>query len=152
MHKENTTSNHEQRAHWISVLARATHAQLAAATAGFDLPDIEIVKPAECGTLMIEARAGGAGQRFNSGEATVTRCVVRLEDRLGFAYALGRDKQKALLCATLDAVLQDPQYQAALLNEVVTPLHVAAIERKASASRKAAATKVEFFTLVRGDG
>ncbi|MDB5651674.1 MAG: hypothetical protein JWL62_3194 [Hyphomicrobiales bacterium] len=152
MHEQNSTSDHRPRAHWMSVLARATHAQLAAATAGLDLPAVEIIKPAECGTLMIEARAGGTGQRFNSGEATITRCVVRLEDRLGFAYALGRDKQKALLCATLDAVLQDPQRQAALLNQVVTPLHLASIERKAAASRKAAATKVEFFTLVRGDG
>src|SRR5665647_31489 len=116
MDKAITTSGHERRAHWISVLSRASHEEITTATAGIDLPNVEIVKLAECGTLMIEARAGGTGQRFNSGEATVTRCVVRLEDRLGFAYALGRDKPKALLCATLDAVLQDAGRQHALLD------------------------------------
>lgn len=147
-----TASGHEDRARWISILARASHDELSKTTAGLDLPAPDLVKPPECGTLMIEGRAGGAGQRFNSGEATVTRCVVRMGERLGFAYALGRDKRKALLCATLDALLQDPARQPNLLATVVAPLHAAQTQRRVLESRKAAATKVDFFTLVRGDG
>ena len=53
--------------------------------------------------------------------------------------------------AKLDALLQDESRRAALLSVVVEPL--ADVQKKAreQASRKAAATKVDFFTLVRGD-
>lgn len=142
----------EDRAHWIAVLARATHDEICTVTNELALPVPDVVKPPECGTLMIEARAGGSGQRFNAGEATVTRCVVRMGEWLGFACALGRDKRKALLCATLDALLQDPAHRRSLLDDVVAPLHATQLRRRALASRKAAATKVDFFTLVRGDG
>ena len=38
------------------------------------------------------------------------------------------------------------------MRELITPLLQQHNEAKLEASRKAAATKVEFFTLVRGDG
>ena len=71
------------------------------------LPAHDLLKAPETGTVMVEGRAGGAGRRFNLGEATVTRCVVRLADgAMGFSYALGRDGRKARLAAILDAQLQ----------------------------------------------
>ena len=82
----------------------------------------------------------------------MTRCVVRLGEQLGFSYALGRDKHKAVLAAVLDAALQDPSRHALIMRELITPLLQQHDESKREASRKAAATKVEFFTLVRGDG
>jgi alpha-D-ribose 1-methylphosphonate 5-triphosphate synthase subunit PhnG len=100
---------------------------------------------------MLEGRAGGAGRRFNLGEATMTRCVVRVNGILGFAYALGRDKAKAQLAARLDALLQDPAHRDVLMSTVIQPLATAQGQAKEMASRKAAATKVDFFTLVRGD-
>ena len=142
----------EQRRHWMGVLARADREALQARlqTLG-SLPDGEIVRPAETGTLMIEGRAGGSGVRFNLGEATVTRCVMRVDGRLGFSYALGRDRTKAELSAKLDALLQDPHRQDDLIAAVITPLAHAQEDKRVEASRKAAATKVDFFTLVRGD-
>ena len=136
----------------MAVLARATRDELQDPTRGFDLPQVDVVKPAECGSLMIEARAGGGGRRFNAGEATVTRCVVREGERLGYSYSLGRDKQKALLAAILDVMLQSPSSHQLVMETVVAPLAKAQQERRAQASRQAAATKVEFFTMVRGDG
>lgn len=137
---------------WMAVLARARRDELEAALerAGGQPPHV-VLKPAETGTAMIEARAGGTGRRFNLGEATLTRCVVRLEDgTMGFAYALGSDRRKALVCALLDAMLQHPARGPRLQGDVIVPL--AARQRAAAelASRKAAATKVDFFTLVRG--
>jgi alpha-D-ribose 1-methylphosphonate 5-triphosphate synthase subunit PhnG len=141
-----------ERAAWMSVLARASYDDLLKVVANMGLPDVEIVKPAESGTLMIEARAGGSGRRFNAGEATVTRCVVRTGDTLGYSYALGRDRKKAVLAATLDLALQDDARRREILDAVVAPLCAIQTARRQQASRSAAATKVEFFTLVRGDG
>lgn len=136
----------------MGVLARASLEEIRVASEGIEIPTVEIVKPAEVGTLMIEARAGGAGRRFNAGEATMTRCVVRHGEILGFSYALGRDKAKAQLCAALDCLLQTEARRDSVLRSVIEPLARAQDERRLVASRRAAATKVEFFTMVRGDG
>ena len=99
------------RQRWMAVLARASASQLEAIVERMGgLPDHTLLKPAETGTVMVEARAGGGGRRFNMGEATMTRCVVRLpHGATGFAYALGTDRRKARICAVLDALLQDPE-------------------------------------------
>jgi alpha-D-ribose 1-methylphosphonate 5-triphosphate synthase subunit PhnG len=143
------TAQTTDRQRWMATLARASRSEIADLV-GPDLPGHEVLKAPETGTVMVEGRAGGAGRRFNLGEATVTRCVVRLSDGpMGFSYALGRDARKARLAAILDARLQR--------EEANSPLHRAVIDlagRQSAArdlaSRKAAATKVDFFTLVRG--
>ena len=152
MYDLSTHSAQSRRQHWMSVLARAPFADLARLTEGIVLPEVDIIKPAEIGTLMVEGRAGGGGRRFNAGEATLTRCIVRDGDVLGYAYALGRDKAKALLCARLDALLQHERRSAEIMAQVVTPLAQAQSAATDLGSRRAAATKVEFFTMVRGDG
>lgn len=133
----------------MAVLARASQTEIAELV-GPDMPHHDVLKAPETGTVMIEGRAGGAGRRFNLGETTMTRCIVRLADgRMGFSYALGRDARKARLAAILDARLQAEASGSALHRAVH---HLA--ERQGAArdlaSRKAAATKVDFFTLVRG--
>ncbi len=135
----------------MAILARSGLNDLAAILERHGgLPPHAVLKPAEVGTIMIEARAGGTGARFNAGEATVTRCAVRLEDgTLGFSFALGSDKRKALLAALIDARLQDASGNGVLLEEIET-LAVRQAAARDLASRKAAATKVEFFTMVRG--
>lgn len=137
---------------WMAVLARASADELEGAIGRLGgVPDHSVLKPAETGTVMVEGRAGGTGRRFNLGEATVTRCVVRLSDgTMGFAYALGADRRKALLSALLDAMLQQGERGARIEREVIAPLAEAQRGRRDLASRKAAATKVDFFTLVRG--
>ena len=144
-----------ERQWWMGVLARASLGDLEA-VAEF-LPSKETyrqIKKPEIGTVMVEARAGGAGRRFNCGEATMTRCVIQLASgELGFAYALGRDKIKAEQAALLDALLQ--KGEARVTRSILS--HLKLIEAKYQAdkerrSRKAAATKVNFFTLVRGEG
>jgi alpha-D-ribose 1-methylphosphonate 5-triphosphate synthase subunit PhnG len=136
------------RQQWMATLARASRAEIEA-LAG-DMPAHEVLKAPETGTVMVEGRAGGAGRRFNLGEATVTRCVVRLGDgAMGFSYALGRDGRKARLAAILDARLQGEAEDGALRRGIADLAAQQAAARRL-ASRKAAATKVDFFTLVRG--
>ena len=133
----------------MAILARASRAEIAELL-GPDVPRHDMLKAPETGTVMIEGRAGGAGRRFNLGEATMTRCVVRLDDgAMGFSYALGRDARKARLAAILDARLQ-AQAPDGALHRAIDALADRQSAARDLASRKAAATKVDFFTLVRG--
>lgn len=136
----------------MAVLARARREELEEIAARLGtMPAHTVLKPAEPGSVMIEGRAGGTGRRFNLGEATMTRCVIRLESgSLGFAYALGTDRRKALLAAVLDALLQHPVTGPELARAEIAPLAGRQRAARELALRKAAATKVDFFTLVRG--
>jgi alpha-D-ribose 1-methylphosphonate 5-triphosphate synthase subunit PhnG len=138
----------------MAVLSRASCAELEAVVSrAGGIPAHVVLKPAETGTVMVEGRAGGTGRRFNLGEATMTRCIVRLGDApgtLGFSYALGTDRRKAVFAAVLDALLQDPVRGPSLLATEIDPLAAAQRARRDLASRKAARTKVDFFGLVRG--
>ncbi len=100
----------------------------------------------------MRGRIGGGGAPFNTGEATVTRATVRLPSgQIGHAYALGRDKEKVRLAAILDASWCAEETRETVQTKVVAPL----IETpgRADAKRRAetAATKVDFFTMVRGE-
>jgi alpha-D-ribose 1-methylphosphonate 5-triphosphate synthase subunit PhnG len=94
---------------------------------------------------------GGNGAPFNVGEMTVTRCVVRLADgRTGYSYLAGRDKVHAELAALADAHLQNAQ-PSPWLTDLISALAQAQARRRAQKEADTAATKVEFFTLVRGE-
>lgn len=143
------TAQTTPRQRWMATLARASRAEISE-LAGPDLPQHDVLKAPETGTVMVEGRAGGAGRRFNLAEATVTRCVVRLsEGPMGFSYALGRDASKARLAAILDARLQR-EAAGSPLHRAVDDLAARQSAARELASRKSAATKVDFFTLVRG--
>ncbi|MCT8998836.1 phosphonate C-P lyase system protein PhnG [Chelativorans intermedius] len=141
-----------ERARWMAVLARATRHELEAAWQGLGArPPYAFLRQPEIGLVMVRGRAGGTGSPFNFGEMTVTRCTVRLEDgRVGHCYAAGRDKRKAELAALFDALMQGGE-AARLQETVIAPIARRVAEQRRRVSRKAAATKVDFFTLVRGD-
>jgi alpha-D-ribose 1-methylphosphonate 5-triphosphate synthase subunit PhnG len=138
---------------WMGVLARAPVATLQLAWDSFDpKPRYDLLRPAESGLVMVRGRAGGAGMRFNLGEMTMTRCVVRLASgRAGYGYIAGRDGRHAELAALFDALMQDDARRGQVESLLIRPLAQAQSQAKATAERKAAATKVEFFTLVRGE-
>lgn len=141
-----------RRQAWMAVLARASAQDLQSVLATVEPPpSYTVVRGPEVGAVMLGGRAGGTGARFNLGEATVTRCTVRLEDgTAGVSYALGRDVRRAVAAAVIDALLQREGERGALYERAVVPLARAQREARDLASRKAAATKVDFFTLVRG--
>jgi len=145
------TYAHASRARWMRVLARATREELEAAWANLaEPPEYEMLRRPEIGLVMVRGRAGGTGNPFNFGEMTVTRCAVRLSDgTTGHCYAAGRDRRKVELAAVFDALLQSGN--RSLDANVVGPLSLRQAAERALVSRKAAATKVEFFTMVRGD-
>lgn len=143
----------EPRRRWLGVLARAARPELEQAlTLLGEIPPLEPVRSSEPGMVMLRGRIGGTGDAFNLGEATVTRCAVRVgAGALGVGYALGRDRRKAELIAIFDALLQDATRHAQIQREVLDPLARQQAAQRDAVSRSAASSKVEFFTLVRGE-
>lgn len=138
-----------ERRDWMGLLARAKPARLAELFP--DLPAHDLVRPSEIGAAMVQGRVGGAGQPFNLGEITVTRCSLRLADgAIGHAYVQGRNQDHALRAALVDALMQTDR-GAATHTQVIAPLQSDEQTARSISAAKAAATKVEFFTLVRGE-
>jgi len=148
MTQTETPSPHAARQHWMAILARASVQELAEKLAELPaLPEAEMLRAPETGLVMVRGRAGGDGDAFNLGEMTVTRCALRLGAHVGHAYIAGRDHAKARLAALLDAALQDSALHQACMQAVVEPLAAAQQEARAAEARKAAATRVDFFTM-----
>jgi alpha-D-ribose 1-methylphosphonate 5-triphosphate synthase subunit PhnG len=137
------------RQHWMSVLARApARAIESALTQCGSRPDWTRVRGPETGLVMVRGRAGGSGSPFNLGEMTVTRCTVRLSaGAVGHSYVAGRDELQAELAAVADALLQDPATNQMLLDTLIRPLADAQREQRLTRAEKAAATRVEFFSM-----
>ena len=143
----------EARKRWMSVLARASTADLeAACTRAGALPRYEWLRAPEIGLVMVRARIGGTGAKFNFGEMSVTRCTLRIESgEIGCAYVKGRSARHAELAALVDALMQRANLRDQLEAAIVAPLARAQDDARALRSRKAAATRVEFYTVARGE-
>ncbi|MBI1204105.1 MAG: phosphonate C-P lyase system protein PhnG [Rhodopseudomonas sp.] len=144
---------HDQRRAVMAVLARAQTADIARGlnAIGGDIDFTELRAP-EVGLVMLRGRIGGDGAPFNAGEATVTRAAVQLASgEKGFGYALGRDRDKARLIALCDALWQREDKQPDLEALLLTPLRRRHDADRDKARAQTAATRVDFFTLVRGE-
>lgn len=112
----------------------------------------ELLRAPEAGLVMLRGRMGATGAPFNFGEATVTRCAVRLTGGgEGHAYVMGRNGAHARIAAVCDALLQSEEHSADVRERVIAPLEAGLQQKHIEAAAKAAATKVDFFTVVRGD-
>jgi len=138
---------------WMAVLAKAQIQDLEEAWASLrDQPEYEFLRPPEIGLFMIQARVGGNGGPFHLGEVTVTRCTLRLKKgQQGTAYVMGHNPRHAELAALFDALLQDPARHHFLMEGLIEPLKRKNQMRRAELAERAARTKVEFFTLARGE-
>jgi alpha-D-ribose 1-methylphosphonate 5-triphosphate synthase subunit PhnG len=138
------------RQNWMGLLARAKVAHLAALLPD-PLPDHSLLRAPEIGAVMVRGRAGATGAPFNLGEMTVTRCSLRLTSgAVGHAVVQGRDRAHARRAATVDALMQT-EAASAIRASVLAPLTEAETTARLIRAEKAAATKVEFFTMVRGE-
>ena len=137
----------------MGLLARATLAELEAGLAAFDeTGGAHEVRRPQTGLVMLRGRIGGTGAPFNLGEATVTRAAVRLPSgEVGHAYLLGRDAGRARLAALADALWQQPFARERLEAAILAPVRRRLEAQAAVQDARTAATKVDFFTLVRGE-
>src|SRR6266487_5635423 len=137
----------------MAVLAHSDAAGIASRLEAIAVPVYENLREPENGLVMVRGRIGGDGAPFNLGEATVSRAAVRLSTgEVGFGYTLGRDREKARLIALCDAMVQSAELAGAIETHVVAPLRAVMIERQNRKVAEAAATRVDFYTLVRGEG
>lgn len=146
------------RARWMSVLAKAPLALLEerVATLGA-LPEYRFLRSPEVGLAMVRGRTEGMGQPFNLGEMTLTRCVIQLslgtgDDFVsGFGYVAGRSQRHAELAAVCDALLQHQDWQSRVQTQVIEPLQRAATAQRTAETAEVESTRVNFFTLLRGE-
>lgn len=148
----NPTNARRQR--WLSVLAKAPAARLAALWEAFGpIPPYTVLRRPEIGLVMVQGRISGTGAPFCAGEMTVTRAAVRLDGgEMGFGYVRGRDARHAEIVAVVDALGQCRDWTERLEAEVVTPLAHEAEARHRLIAARAAATRVDFFTVAREAG
>ncbi|WP_333585872.1 phosphonate C-P lyase system protein PhnG [Phenylobacterium sp.] len=143
-----------ERRRWMSILAKARPQEVSQAWDDLtDAPAYSALRAPETGLVLVRGRMGGGGDAFNVGEMTVTRAAVRLESgETGVGYVAGRDRRHAELAAALDAMMQAPALRPRVEGAVIGRLAQAQTERRETNARKAAATKVDFFTMVRTRG
>jgi alpha-D-ribose 1-methylphosphonate 5-triphosphate synthase subunit PhnG len=142
-----------QRKAAMAVLASSAAADIAARLKTIDLPHHEDLREAENGLVMVRGRIGGDGSPFNLGEATVSRAAVRLAGgEVGFGYTLGRDGEKARLIALCDALVQSHAFAGDVEEKVIAPLRTMVAARRERKAAETAATRVDFYTMVRGEG
>ena len=142
-----------QRQAAMTVLAHSDTADIAGHLAAIALPAHENLREPENGLVMVRGRIGGDGAPFNLGEATISRAAVRLATgEVGFGYTLGRDRQKAQLIALCDALIQTADHAESIEAKVLAPLRAAMISERNRKAAETAATRVDFYTLVRGEG
>ncbi|MDY7546321.1 phosphonate C-P lyase system protein PhnG [Glaciimonas sp. CA11.2] len=156
MESQTITSAHSARASWMSLLAKAPGPVLIEAVSQYTrqhglLPSYIWLRRPEIGLAMVRARTGGTGQQFNLGEMSLTRCALRLSSgQMGVSYVAGRDAQHAEWAALFDALMQgDAAGQVEQM--VLSPIRQALAAQRALTESRAAVTKVDFMTMVRGE-
>jgi alpha-D-ribose 1-methylphosphonate 5-triphosphate synthase subunit PhnG len=149
---ESATDFTGDRRAWMGLMARAPAGRVAAlldATA--PRPRFEWLRAPDHGSVMVRGRTGATGAPFNLGEMTVTRCALRLgTGEEGHAWLQGRRRADAEAAALVDAMMQTgaaPDLRA----RVLAVLRDEAESRRSTRAAKAAATRVDFFTLMRGE-
>ena len=110
------------RQRWMSVLAHSEPQDLLARMHSLQLaPEYELIRTPETGLVQLQARMGGIGDRFFAG------------------------------CAAIDALLQSPRHFHNLMETLITPLEALRSARIEARRAEVNASRVDFFTLVRGD-
>jgi alpha-D-ribose 1-methylphosphonate 5-triphosphate synthase subunit PhnG len=142
----------KNRQAWMRLLALSKWEDFKKLATDFEQVTCEVIRKPETGLVMLRGRMGGTGSAFNIGEATVTRCAIKTRTGTeGHAYVMGRCAEHAKLAAICDALMQDKSISGKIERLVLLPLQEILNARRDLASRKAEATKVDFFTLVRGE-
>lgn len=136
----------------ICLLAKATRQELEAELKTLEAtPAHDVVRGPETGLVMVRGKIGGGGAPFNLGEATVSRATIQLASgEVGHGQILGTDGRRALLAALFDALGQDDKH-ASSVAAFVARIETRVSDEDRKRAEQTAATRVDFFTMVRGD-
>jgi len=147
------TSIQQQRQRWISVLARADFADLQQHWHATGINSkFTPIRPAEIGLSQVQGRIGATGRKFNMGDVTISRAVIQLESgEMGYSYVQGRNKQHAEVAAIIDGLMQTEQHNEQLEHQLIQPLAAIKSAQEQARNNAVSSSKVDFFTLVRGE-
>jgi alpha-D-ribose 1-methylphosphonate 5-triphosphate synthase subunit PhnG len=142
-----------ERKRVTDLLARAERDELDAAWEALpEKPAVQPVRGPETGLVMVRGRIGSGGSPFNLGEVTVTRTTIRLASgKVGHAHALGTDRERSRLAAIFDALWQEPATKDFVERTILAPVAERIGAADAKKADETAATRVDFFTMVRGE-
>ncbi|HEV2301380.1 MAG TPA: phosphonate C-P lyase system protein PhnG [Stellaceae bacterium] len=154
MSRQISDSSIAARRRWMGILAKSPRTALERAWDEIaDKPAYRLLRAPEIGLAMVRGRIAGTGEPFNLGELTMTRAAVQITGPgglgvTGYGHVAGRDPRHAELAALFDAMLQRGDGRvAAALEDLAAELAAA----RAAKAAKVAPSRVEFFTLVRGE-
>lgn len=144
--------DHTERKATMSLVAKAPPERVEQLlNLAFKTTSFSWLRAPETGSVMVRGRAGATGAPFNLGEMTVTRCTLQLDSgEVGHGYVQGRRKADAKAAALVDALMQTVHADT-VRAKVLEPLAEEIRGAREQRAAKAAATKVDFFTLVRGE-
>ncbi len=156
---EQTKLLNNQRSHWMGLLARAPIALLEQVLQSYTHLQHETLKPYETVAFMVQARTGSSGQRFNMGEVSVGRMILKLQlhdgaineatSYVGVAYIKGANERQTYLAALADALLQTPVHHDSLSKLLLEPIESWLSQERQAKQKTVQATQVEFFTVAR---
>ncbi|MBI5122110.1 MAG: phosphonate C-P lyase system protein PhnG [Rhodospirillales bacterium] len=150
-------SSNAARARWLAILAQAPKQVLKEAWGRLEAkPDYRLIRAPETGLALVRGRIGGVGQRFNIGEMSLCRCSLAVDDGqggevAGHGYVAGCDQDHALYVALFDGLMQLPPHGARLESDLIAPQEKTQADAKRQSVETAQASRVEFFTMVRGE-
>lgn len=140
------------RSRWMSDLALAGTGLLQARWDSLEpQPEVLLLEGPQTGLTMLRARAGNTGARFNLGEMSLTTCAVTVNNVLGQAWVAGICPDHARLAAIFDSLLQQEDYARDLTRDLLLPLRRDRETQLAARQAESVPTRVDFFTLVRGE-
>ena len=149
----NEGSSRDERIALMRICAYARDSELERAVDEFGAGlEIDEIRAPQTGLVMLKGRIGGTGSAFNAGEATVTRAVISIRgSATGYSWMLGRSAKRARLAAIVDALGQNSANMTTLNRVLVEPVSRRLAQAAALSAEQVAATRVDFFTLVRGE-
>ncbi|MDE1991727.1 MAG: phosphonate C-P lyase system protein PhnG [Rhizobiaceae bacterium] len=151
--QEAAAQERRERKRAADLLARAERDELDSAWEALpQKPEVQPVRGPETGLVMVRGRIGGGGSPFNLGEVTVTRATVKLNSGMvGHGHALGTDREKVRLAAIFDALWHQPTTRDYVEKTLLLPVTARIAEYDRKRAEETAATRVDFFTMVRGE-
>ena len=142
----------ESRKQWLSYLATADEDYLILLWDNLNMKiEYNWLREPEIGSIMVQGKAGATGDNFNVGEVTITRCSLNLDKKIqGHGYVQGRSKNKSKIAALCDALMQTNKKEIIRRN-ILDKLAKYKAKKRDEILSKTEATKVDFFTMVRGE-
>lgn len=115
-------------------------------------PEYELIRTPETGLVQpVPAWAVSATASLPATPPLPAQRYARLTVPSVYSWILGRDRPHAERCAAIDALLQSPRHFHTLMETLITPLEALRSARIEARRAEVNASRVDFFTTVRGD-